>query len=94
MAGISATHRTISRVMGYSPESGHEEPGWAADLSKRDDDAPGLQSWQDACDLGLKYRQDAIYVVKEDQLFVTFCDTRRQLVPVAAFSDRVNPPVK
>jgi hypothetical protein len=93
LADISATHRTICRVIGYSPESGHEEPGWAADLSKRDAYEPSLQSWQDACDLALKYRQDAIYVVKGDQLFVTFCDTRRQLVPVAVFSDRVNLPV-
>jgi hypothetical protein len=84
-AELRATGRWMRRITGYSPPPAtpHREPGWAVAMD-----------WQDACDLGARFLQDAVYVVKEDQLFVTFCDTRRQLVPVAVFSDRVNPPVK
>lgn len=71
----------IGRITGFSPTTGHAEPGWAAQMT-----------WQDACDLGLQFRQDAIYVVKNDHLFVTFCDSRRQLVPVGAFRERLQTP--
>jgi hypothetical protein len=45
--------------------------------------------WEKACDLGVKYKQDAIYVVKNDDLFVTFCDERRTLVPIGRFPERL-----
>ena len=77
---LKSSDSLVCRVTGFSPETGHAEPGWAAGIP-----------WQEACDLGVKYRQDAIYVVKEDQLFVTFCDARRQLVPVGLFRVRLNP---
>lgn len=78
---LASADHLIGRVTGYSPETLHAEPGWAAGMA-----------WQEACELGLKYKQDAIYVVKDDQLFVTFCDDRRQLVPVGDFRERWNPP--
>ena len=67
------------RTTGYSPSTGHAEPGWAVELSL-----------DDACDLGLRYKQDAIYYVTGDQLWVTFCDDRRHLVRVGIFSDRLH----
>ena len=67
------------RITGYSPSTGHAEPGWAVELSL---DA--------ACDLGLRYKQDAIYYVTGDQLWVSFCDDRRQLVRVGSFADRLH----
>jgi hypothetical protein len=67
------------RITGYSPSTDHAEPGWAVELSVND-----------ACDLGLRYKQDAIYYVTRDQLWVTFCDNRRQLVRVGSFADRLH----
>jgi hypothetical protein len=78
---LGAPDRLIGRVTGYSLETLHAEPGWAA-----------VMPWREACMLGLKYKQDAIYVVRDDQLFVTFCGDRRQLVPVGDFRERLNPP--
>lgn len=80
-AVLCKTSRLIGRITGFSPSTGHAEPGWAAGIP-----------WQDACDLGLQFRQDAIYVVEGDRLFVTFCDDRRQLVPVGAFRERLQTP--
>lgn len=78
-AVLRRTCSLIGRITGFSPTTGHAEPGWAAQMT-----------WQDACDLGILFRQDAIYVVKGDNLFVTFCDSRRQLVDVGAFRERLH----
>lgn len=69
----------IARITGYSPVTGHAEPGWAAAIG-----------WETACDLGSKYKQDAIYHVKGDELFVSYCDGRRALVPVGMFRERLD----
>jgi hypothetical protein len=66
------------RVTGYSPTTGHTEPGWAVALD-----------WQLACDLCLEYLQDALYVVDGDALYVTHCDERRVLVAVGDFRPRL-----
>lgn len=68
----------IRRITGYSPETGHAEPGWAVEMT-----------WQDACDLGSKYLQDAIYFISGDELCVSFCDSRRALMPVGTFRERL-----
>ena len=67
-----------ARITGYSPTTGHAEPGWAA-----------VMPFDAACDLGLRYRQDAIYHVSGDRLSVSFCDGRRKLVAVGPFRERV-----
>ncbi|MEX2465337.1 MAG: DUF3293 domain-containing protein [Gemmatimonadota bacterium] len=67
------------RVTGYSLSTGHAEPGWAAVLP-----------FDDACDLGARFRQDAIYLVQADDLFVTHCDERRALVRVGSFRQRLD----
>lgn len=56
----------LIRVTGYSPTTGHGEPGWAAVIP-----------FDEACDLGLEFKQDAIYHVAGDDLCVTYCDDRR-----------------
>lgn len=66
-------------ITGYSPTSGHREPGWAAHVD-----------FAKACDIGMHFKQDAIYYVKKDKLFVSYCDARRALVPVGKFSERLH----
>lgn len=71
----------LRRITGYSPTTGHAEPGWAVALPM-----------DQACDVGLKFRQDAIYIVRSDDLLVTHCDDRRKLVPVGPFRERIKRP--
>jgi hypothetical protein len=66
------------RITGFFEDTGHSEPGWAAALD--------LGA---ACDLGLKFLQDAIYYVQDDALYVSYCDERRALVPVGNFRERI-----
>ena len=70
----------LGEVTGYSPRTGHAEPGFAA-----------LLSFNQACDLGLRYQQDAIYFISCGTLFVSHCDLRRALKPVTHFHERVDP---
>lgn len=67
------------RVTGYSPTTGHAEPGWAVALA-----------WRDGCDLGREFHQDAIYAVDSDTLFVTHCDSGRRLIPIGPFRERLD----
>jgi hypothetical protein len=67
------------RITGFFEDTGHSEPGWAAELD--------LEA---ACDLGLKFLQDAIYYVSSGTLFVSHCDHRRNLQPITQFSKRVD----
>ena len=64
----------VRRLTGYSPATGHAEPGWAVEIE-----------FETACDIGLKYHQDAVYLVSGDTLSVSFCDRRRGLTDVGAF---------
>jgi Protein of unknown function (DUF3293) len=68
----------LCRVTGVSPTTKHEEPGWAATLP-----------WEEACELGLRFKQDAIYVITNDVLWVTHCDVRRRLIRVGNFRERI-----
>ncbi len=67
----------VSRITGYSPKTGHAEPGWAAAV---DFDA--------ACELGREFKQDAIYFVDGDLLSVSRC-ARPQRIRVGTFPDRL-----
>lgn len=71
--------RWLRRLTGYSPVTGHTEPGWAVGMP-----------FTTACDLGLRFQQDAIYYVTGGTLSVSRCDKRRALVEVGAFSSRVD----
>lgn len=70
---------TPVRVLAYSPETAHEEPSWCVETS-----------WENACDIGVLFKQDAIYYVIGAELFVTFCDDRRTLVLVDQFNNRLD----
>ncbi|MCC7080560.1 MAG: DUF3293 domain-containing protein [Burkholderiales bacterium] len=69
----------LHRMTGYSPATRHAEPGWAAKLTL-----------DDACALGARFRQDAVYFVRADTLFVTYCDRRRQLIELGSFQARLH----
>ncbi len=68
----------LRRVEGCSPTSRHAEPGWAVAIS-----------FDQACDLGLRFKQDAIYYVNGDDLSVSYCDNRRRHVPIGSFRERL-----
>lgn len=79
-AELRQTGRWQARVTGYSPTTGHAEPGWAVELPL-----------EDACALGDRYQQDAIYYVRGDALSITYCDPlRERLVPVGSFRQRLD----
>ena len=79
-AELERLDRLLRSLTGYSPVTGHAEPGFAASLP-----------FEEACDLGLKFKQDAIYYVDTGILNVSYCDERRRLEPVGTFLDRLNP---
>lgn len=70
----------IYRITGYSVKNpAHAEDGWLTPLT-----------FDDACDIGLLFKQDAIYYIINDELFVSYCDQRRKLIPMGSFSSRVD----
>ncbi|MFN0072717.1 MAG: DUF3293 domain-containing protein [Chloroflexota bacterium] len=71
----------VTRITGYSPATGHAEPGWAVAVT-----------FEQGCDTGLHFQQDAIYFVIGDELWVSHCDTRRGLVHVGRFQERIDRP--
>lgn len=69
----------IGTITGYSPVTNHAEPGYAAALK-----------FEEACKIGARFKQDAIYYVGSGTLFVSHCDHRRNLKPITQFSKRVD----
>lgn len=67
LAELRATGRWLHRLTGYSPGTGHAEPGWAVDLPLAT-----------ACEIGHRFKQDAIYYVITDLCHVTFCESHQQ----------------
>ena len=70
----------VGTITGYSPITQHAEPGYAATLK-----------FEEACSVGTRFKQDAIYYVSSGTLFVSHCDHRRSLRPITQFSKRVDP---
>ncbi|KAA5539011.1 DUF3293 domain-containing protein [Roseiconus nitratireducens] len=68
----------VRRLTGFSPTTSHAEPGWAVAVE-----------FETACDIGQAFEQDAIYFVRDDQLFVSHCDHRRSLISVGDFRSRL-----
>jgi len=61
----------------FDKDTDHKENGFMFDV----------ESFDQACDLGEKYFQDAIYFVKDNILFVSKCNKKnRQLTKVGQFS--------
>jgi hypothetical protein len=79
-AELERSDRLLGSLTGYSPVTGHAEPGFAASLPV-----------EAACDLGLRFKQDAIYYVDSGILHVSYCDQRRRLEPVGTFLERLDP---
>ena len=77
-AQLSLENVWLRRVIGYSPKTGHREPSWAAEISPAD-----------ACNCSVRFKQDAIYYVTGDDLWVSHCDARRQMIRVGNFRERV-----
>jgi hypothetical protein len=69
------------RVTAYSRPTGHSEAGWAVEISL-----------EEACDLGLRYQQDAIYFIDGDILLASRCEPQqRELFQIgASFRDRLD----
>jgi len=59
----------VKRITGYSPSSGHSEPGWLVNCS-----------FDEGCDIGLSFKQDAIYWGEDGNLFVSYCGPQRSKV--------------
>ena len=78
-AELRKSGRWMRRLTGYSPTTGHAEAGWAVEMP-----------WDEACDVGLRFKQNAIYCVTGDELSVILCGHRRGLVPVGRFRERVS----
>ena len=70
----------IGTITGYSPVTRHAEPGYVAALE-----------FEEACKIGARFKQDAIYFVSSGTLFVSHCDHRRSLKPITQFSKRADP---
>jgi len=70
----------IGTITGYSPVTNHAEPGFVAAIP-----------FEEACKIGLRFKQDAIYFISSGTLFVSHCDHRRSLKPITQFSKRVDP---
>ena len=77
-AELGSTGRWLWRVTGYTPTTTHREPGWAVAMDR-----------DEACDVGARFLQDAIYVINRNALAVTYCVERRGLVHVGSFQERV-----
>lgn len=69
----------MHRITGYSPTTDHAEPSWAAEME--------LLS---ACELGLRFEQDAIYLVEGNQLYVLKCHQPESRLHVDAFTARLD----
>ena len=78
-AELASSGQLIGTITGYSPVTQHGEPGYAAALE-----------FEEACKIGARFKQDAIFYVSSGTLFVSHCDHRRNLKPITLFSKRVD----
>jgi len=78
-AELASSGQLIGTITGYSPVTQHAEPGYAAALE-----------FEEACKIGARFKQDAIFYVSSGTLFVSHCDHRRSLKPITQFSKRVD----
>ena len=77
---LDKSGQLIGTITGYSPVTQHAEPGYAAALE-----------FEEACKIGVQFKQDAIFYVSSGTLFVSHCDHRRSLNPITQFSKRADP---
>jgi len=77
VARLESESGWVVPLTGYSPATGHSEPGWGAEIG-----------FEKACDIGQEWLQDAVYFVQDEILSVSFCDHRRKLFQVGKFFER------
>lgn len=69
----------VRRLTGYSPTTGHAEPGWAVEV--------GLE---EARNIGREFKQDAVYYVSGDDLNVSRCGADGEASFVDSFRCRLD----
>jgi hypothetical protein len=67
------------RITGYSPDTGHAEPGWAVKLPV-----------ETGREIGRRFQQDAIFVIRADALGYVSCSGDRKVIWFGAFRERVD----
>ncbi len=67
------------RIVGFDPETGHSEPGWAVDLPPEEAQA-----------IGLHFLQDAIFLVEGDVLLMARCVAGNPWVTAGTFRERLS----
>lgn len=68
-----------TRITGYSPETGHAEPGWAVELP--------IETGRE---IGRRFQQDAIFVIRSDDLGHVPCDGNDSVIWLGGFRERVD----
>lgn len=69
----------LARVVGYSPSTGHAERSWAAEVTL-----------DDGRDFGRRFLQDAVFHVKEADMWVVLCSGHGESVRMGLFRDRLD----
>jgi hypothetical protein len=72
-------HQFLIRMIGYCPTDGHAEASWLADLD-------GSM----ACQIGMRFHQDALYLIDQGELYVVRCSDPTQRSYVASFAQRLD----
>lgn len=67
------------RITGYSPDTGHAEPGWAVELPS-----------EEGRRIGRRFNQDAIFVVRADALGYVSCKGHGKVTWLGAFRERLS----
>lgn len=71
----------VYQINGFNEDTKHKENGFMFNTKSLDD----------ACDLGEKYSQDAIYLVIDNILYVSKCHKKeRKIIKVGEFSIRIS----
>ncbi len=76
---LSGLASEIRRITGYSPKTGHMEPGWAVELEL-----------EKAKEIGRLFMQDAIYIVESGSLWVIGCEKSGSPIFVDEFLGRLD----
>jgi hypothetical protein len=78
-AEIAALGAWRLRITGYSPDTGHAEPGWAVELPI-----------EHGRGIGRQFKQDAIFVIRADALGYVSCSGDGKVIWFGAFRERVD----
>ena len=78
-ADLSRLTSELRRITGYSPSSGHAEPGWAVEINL-----------SEAMRIGRDFRQDAIYQIRSGNLWVIGCSEPNEAFFVDRFLARLD----